>query len=135
MSTSDDGVDNDLRGTLRNFGLKVGIGRGGQVRSAHHRACGGLARSGRPGRTAACCPPGGRASGRCGADLSRHRRYPRPQIQVGWGGVRTDVLQGSIRVKETARVPDRTAAYEAAQSMQRARQGARARSGLRLVAA
>ncbi len=40
-------IDNDLRGTLRNFGLKVGYGRDGEVRGAHQGAGRELARLGR----------------------------------------------------------------------------------------
>ena len=40
-------IDNDLRGTLRNFGLKVGHGRDGEVRGAHQGAGREPARPGR----------------------------------------------------------------------------------------
>ena len=61
-------VDNDLRGTLRNFGLKVGVVGGGQVRGAHQGACGGLSRPSGPDRTAAGCPP----------SAARAARHPAP---------------------------------------------------------
>ncbi len=38
-------IENDLRGTLRNFGLKVGDGWHGQVRGADPRACRGRCRT------------------------------------------------------------------------------------------
>ena len=51
-------IDNDLRGTLRNFGLKVGMVGTVEVRGAHQGACRELPRLGCSGRTAACCPAG-----------------------------------------------------------------------------
>jgi transposase len=42
-------VDNDLRGTLRNFGLKVGCGDNGEVRGADPRDGRELARPSRSG--------------------------------------------------------------------------------------
>ena len=120
-------VDNDLRGTLRNFGLKVGMVGAARfearirelvedlpdlavliepllvVRRVLREQIGVLHRrllSHCPGRRGVPAPDDGawrRAGG--GADLSGHRRCARPfpQIQVGWGGVRTDMLSGSIR--------------------------------------
>src|SRR3984957_16369758 len=55
-------VDNDLRGTLRNFGLKGRHGGRHQVRGARQGANRELLRFGRAGRTAACCPAGTFAS-------------------------------------------------------------------------
>src|SRR5262249_29837888 len=118
-------VDNDLRGTLRNFGLKVGMVGTAKFEARISRR--DRSRSGLSGRAAACCPPGtaradrhpastiaGHCPGRRGMsapddgarrrpggriDLSDRSRCarPLPQIQVCWSGVRTDVLQGSIR--------------------------------------
>ena len=51
-------IDNDLRGTLRNFGLKVGMVGNGEVRGAHQGAGREPARSGCAGRTAAGRPAG-----------------------------------------------------------------------------
>ncbi len=75
-------IDNDLRGTLRNFGLKVGMvgtvrfearirelvehGWDGEVRGPNQGACRELARPGHAGRTAARCP----------ADASRTVLHP-----------------------------------------------------------
>ena len=98
-------IENDLRGTLRNFGLKVGMIGEGEVRGPHQRAGREPPRLGRLGRTTARCPAGtprtdrrpassfaghrpGRRSvptseddprrrPRGGADLSRHRRRTR----------------------------------------------------------
>ena len=50
-------IENDLRGTLRNFGLKVGNHREGEVRGPHQRA-GKISRPGCAGRTTACRPAG-----------------------------------------------------------------------------
>ena len=63
-------IDNDLRGTLRNFGLKVGMVGGGQVRGAHQGTGRESARPGRAGRTAARCPAG----------ASRTARDPAPPL-------------------------------------------------------
>ena len=49
-------IDNDLRGTLRNFGLKVGVVGRIEVRGAHPGARREPAGSCRAGRTAADCP-------------------------------------------------------------------------------
>ena len=49
-------IDNDLRGTLRNFGLKVGMVGNGEVRGPHQGACREPPRLGGAGRTAAHCP-------------------------------------------------------------------------------
>jgi transposase len=120
-------IENDLRGTLRNFGLKVGItGRTKfearieelveerpdlvvlvepllVVRRVVREQIGVLHR-----RLLAIVrddevcrrPDDGtwRWTGG-GADLSRHgrRASPLPQVQVSWSGVRIDVFQGSIR--------------------------------------
>ena len=51
-------IENDLRGTLRNFGLKVGMVGNGEVRGPHQGACRELARLGGVGRTNAHCPAG-----------------------------------------------------------------------------
>ena len=50
-------IENDLRATLRNFGLKVGMADG-EVRDTHQGACREPPRFGRAGRTAAHCPTG-----------------------------------------------------------------------------
>ena len=119
-------VENDLRGTLRNFGLKVGMAGKLKfearirelvenlpdlavlVRTTTHRPAGAARADRRP------APPlAGHRSGRCGVpspdddprcrprggvDLSRHgrRACPLPQLQGGRGGVRTDAVQVSI---------------------------------------
>ena len=49
-------IENDLRGTLRNFGLKVGVV--GTLRSAHQAAGREPPRFDHPGRTTALCPTG-----------------------------------------------------------------------------
>ena len=51
-------IENDLRGTLRNFGLKGRNGRNGEVRGPHSGACRDLSRLGCPGGTAAHRPAG-----------------------------------------------------------------------------
>src|SRR5437016_13215397 len=51
-------IENDLRGTLCNLGLKVGDGGDGQVRGTHPRAGRGPPRPGRAGRIAARRPAG-----------------------------------------------------------------------------
>jgi Transposase len=116
-------IENDLRATLRNFGLNGGDG---EVRDAYQGACREPPRFGRAGRTAAHCPAGtsrtdrysapplaGCRSGRrgvstpyddprCwsrgGADLSRHRRRAGAlqELQSGRSGVWTDANQVSI---------------------------------------
>ena len=63
-------IDNDLRGTLRNFGLKVGMVGEGEVRGAHQGAGREPPRPGRAGRTAAHCP----------ASASRAVRHPAPPL-------------------------------------------------------
>ena len=63
-------IENDLRGTLRNFGLKVGMVGNGEVRGAHQGACREPPRLGRAGRTAAHCPAG----------ASRTDRHPAPPL-------------------------------------------------------
>ena len=63
-------IENDLRGTLRNFGLKVGMVGNGEVRGAHQGARREPARSSRSSRTAACCPAG----------ASRTARHPAPPL-------------------------------------------------------
>jgi transposase len=119
-------IENDLRGTLRNFGLKVGMvgtvrfetrvqayrdyPRFGGAGGTDARRAAGTTRT---DRHPAPPPAGHRARRRglpapdddpwCrpggGADLSRHRRCasPIPKVQVGWGGVWADLLQISIR--------------------------------------
>jgi len=120
-------VDNDLRGTLRNFGLKVGVVGTARFEARIKELVEGLpdlallvepllivrrvlreqiavlhCRLLAVVRDDEVCPtpddgPWRRAGS--GTDLSGHRRCsgPLPQIQVGWGGVRPDMLQGSIR--------------------------------------
>ena len=67
-------VENDLRGTLRNFGLKVGIVGQAEVRGAHQGAGREPPRSGCPGRTAARRPAGAaRADRRPAPPLAGHR--------------------------------------------------------------
>jgi transposase len=156
-------VDNDLRGTLRNFGLKVGIVGAAKFEAriielveglpdlavlvepllvvrrvlreqigVLHRRLLAVVRDDEVCRRLMTVPDVGPVVAltyRATVDVPA-----RKSRSVG-AVFELDLLQGSIRVKETARVPDRAAAYEAAQSMQRARQGARACSGLRLVAA
>jgi transposase len=51
-------VENDLRATLRNFGLKVGMVGAVKFEARIRGACRGYPRSGHPGRTAADCPAG-----------------------------------------------------------------------------
>ena len=58
-------IENDLRGTLRNFGVKVGIAGEDEVRGSHERAGREPSRLGRVGRTNARCP----------ADAARTDRY------------------------------------------------------------
>jgi transposase len=113
-------IENDLRATLRNFGLMV---RGnGNVRGTDQGACREPSRLGRAGRTATHCPAGPSRADRhpapplaghrpegcrvpapndgpwcrpCGGtDLSRHRRraIPLQKLQGGRGGVWTDAL-------------------------------------------
>ena len=117
--------ENDLRGTLRNFGLKVGmVGQlkfearirelsrtsptwrrwssrcslsGGPSRTARHSAS-PLAGH-RPGRCGVPAPDDDpRCRTGCGVDLSRHRRCARSlsKLQGGRGGVWTDAVQVSI---------------------------------------
>ncbi len=100
-------VENDLRATLRNFGLKVGmvgtvkfearIKELVETRADRHPAP-SLAgdRSGRRGMPAPDDDP--RCWPRGGADLSRNRRRARPlqELQGGRGGVWTDACQVSI---------------------------------------
>jgi transposase len=118
-------IDNDLRGTLRNFGLKVGMV--GTVkfearikelvenlpdlavliepllvvrRALREQFAASPLAGHRAGRRSVPAPdddPGCRPRG--GADLSRHGRRAGsvPQIQVRRGGIWTDVLQVSIR--------------------------------------
>ena len=56
-------VESDLRGTLRNFGLKVGVVSTGKIRSADPRAGHGLSQA-RADRRATACRPGS-----CGSNL------------------------------------------------------------------
>jgi transposase len=116
-------IENDLRGTLRNFGLKVGMigtvkfeGRIKELvenlpdlailvepllivrRALREQIVIMHRRLLAIVRDDAVCrrlmtTPGS------GTDLSRHRRRTRslPQLQVSWGGIWTDVLQVSIR--------------------------------------
>jgi len=65
-------VENDLRATLRNFGLKVGVV--GTVKFEDQGACRGRSRSGRASRTAARCPAGAsRADQRPASPFAGHR--------------------------------------------------------------
>ena len=67
-------IENDLRATLRNFGLKVGMVGNGEVRGTHQGACREPARLGRPGRTTAHCPAGASRTDRHPASsLAGHR--------------------------------------------------------------
>ena len=67
-------VENDLRGTLRNFGLKVGIVGQAEVRGAHQGTRREPPRSGRAGRTAARGPAGAaRADRRAAPPFAGHR--------------------------------------------------------------
>ena len=59
-------IENDLRGTLRNFGLKVGIAGKTKFEGPHQRAGRKPSRPGRVGRTNARCP----------ADAARTDRHP-----------------------------------------------------------
>ncbi len=63
-------IENDLRGTLRNFGLKVGMVGKGEVRGPHPGAGREHSRHGGTGGTAAHCP----------ADASRTDRHPAPPL-------------------------------------------------------
>ena len=86
-------IENDLRSTLRNFGLKVGM-----VGTIKFEARVKELIENFPDLAAS--PPDDGAWCRAGssADLSRHgrRASPLPQVQVSWSGVRIDVFQGSI---------------------------------------
>ena len=67
-------IENDLRGTLRNFGLKVDMVGNGEVRGAHQGAGREPARLGRAGRTAAGRPAGAsRAVRHPASPLAGHR--------------------------------------------------------------
>ena len=67
-------IENDLRGTLRNFGLKVGMVGDGEVRGTHQRAGRELTRAGGSDRTVACCPAGAsRAVCHPASPLAGHR--------------------------------------------------------------
>src|SRR5262245_50494124 len=117
-------VDNDLRSTLRNFGLKVGVVGTAKFEARirelvenlpdlavlvepllvvrrvlrEHRHSASTIAGRCPGRRGMSAPDDG--AGRWpGGHLSDHGRCtrPLPQIQVCWSGVRTDVRQGSIR--------------------------------------
>ena len=59
-------IENDLRGTLRNFGLKVGMVGTVRFEAQNQGACREPSRPGSAGRTAACCP----------ADASRTVLHP-----------------------------------------------------------
>ena len=66
-------VECDLRGTLRNFGLKVGVVSGSSIRGADPRAGRGLSQPGRHRRAAARRPPGDAPAARRPAqDAARH---------------------------------------------------------------
>jgi len=65
-------IENDLRATLRNFGLKVGMV--GKVRRTHQRAGREPSRPGGAGRTPARCPPGSSGADRHPASpIAGHR--------------------------------------------------------------
>ena len=67
-------IENDLRGTLRNFGLKVGMVGDGEVRGTHQGAGREPARLGGAGRTAAHRPAGAsRADRHPASPLAGHR--------------------------------------------------------------
>jgi transposase len=67
-------IENDLRGTLRNFGLKSRNGRDDEVRSTHQRACRELPGFGCASRTPAYCPAGAsRAVRHPASPLAGHR--------------------------------------------------------------
>ena len=68
-------IENDLRGTLRNFGVaQGGHGGDGEVRDTHQRIGRELARAGCAGRTAACRPAGAsRAARRLPSPLAGYR--------------------------------------------------------------
>ena len=67
-------IENDLRGTLRNFGLKVGMVGHGEVRGPHQEACREPSRPGGSGRTDAYCPAGATRTDRHPASpLAGHR--------------------------------------------------------------
>jgi hypothetical protein len=103
-------VENDLRGTLRNFGLKVGIVGKLKFETRIRELVENLPdlailvepllaghRSGRCGVPAADDGPRGRTGG--GADLPCHRRCAcaLPQLQGSRSGAGADTLQTSIR--------------------------------------
>ena len=74
-------VECDLRGTLRNFGLKVGVvstgkfDEHGEIRSADPRAGRGLSQA-RPGRRANTCRPAGHAAAICRPPQNASRHSP-----------------------------------------------------------
>ena len=51
-------IENDLRATLRNFGLKVGVVGTVKFEARNKGACREPSRCGRAGRAVACCPAG-----------------------------------------------------------------------------
>src|SRR5215831_17778267 len=63
-------IENDLRGALRNFALKVGMGRKGEVRGPHPGACRDYSRLGDPGGTTA----------RRAASAARTDHHPAPPL-------------------------------------------------------
>jgi transposase len=66
-------IENELRGTLRNFGLKVGI-TGKVIRGTHQGACRELPGLGGTGRTTAHCPAGAtRTDSHAASPLVGHR--------------------------------------------------------------
>ena len=122
-------IDNDLRGTLRNFGLKVGVVGASKFRGARPGARREPAGSRRAGRTVAdrpadaaradrhssWSPAGDRAHRRCvpapddgawcrscgGADLSRHRRHVPARFRNSQG------RRGGVRSDTCWQVPNR----------------------------
>jgi transposase len=81
-------VDNDLRGTLRNFGLKVGIVGAAKFEARIRELIGGFSRPGSTDRTAAGCPPGATRAGRHSASaLAGHcpGRRGMPALDDGSG--------------------------------------------------
>ena len=68
-------VECDLRGTLRNFGLKVGVVSTGQIRSTDPRAGHGLSQA-RAGRRATARCPAGHAAAICCPPQNASRHSP-----------------------------------------------------------
>ena len=67
-------IENDLRGTLRDFGLKVGMAGTMKFEARIKELVGNVARAGCAGRTAACRPAGAsRAARHPASPLAGHR--------------------------------------------------------------